>query len=115
MKNFFEAKKKVVLAGESRIFKDWTAHSSITAEDFIAALEWICEDDFDDKHRTTRAIGLTPEKIVKLKTIYDRRTGLAGYIELEDFEKNKIHSWWNGAIFEDGFNHKIMLSAKDRI
>lgn len=32
--NNFEIKKKIVLAGDSRIFKDWEAHSTITMDDF---------------------------------------------------------------------------------
>lgn len=37
--NNFEIKKKIVLAGDSRIFKDWEAHSTITMDDFISALQ----------------------------------------------------------------------------
>ena len=39
MKNYFEVKKNIVLTGNSRIFNNWAEHSSITADDFIVALE----------------------------------------------------------------------------
>lgn len=37
----FETKKKIVLAGNSRIFNDWAAHSTITMDEFISALQWL--------------------------------------------------------------------------
>ena len=41
MKNYFEVKKNIVLTGNSRIFNNWAEHSSITADDFIVALEYV--------------------------------------------------------------------------
>lgn len=38
---FFEIKKKIVLAGDSRIFNNWKEHSSITVENFIDALRMV--------------------------------------------------------------------------
>ena len=46
--NNFEVKKKIVFAGNSRIFNDWAAHSTITMADFISALQWVCEDALDE-------------------------------------------------------------------
>lgn len=68
--NNFEIKKKIVLSGNSEIFKNWSEHSNITKEDFIEALEWLCNDPLDESGRMTREIGLTPDRIVKLSRGY---------------------------------------------
>lgn len=111
----FEIKKKIVLAGNSRTFNNWKEHSTITVENFIDALEWLCEDQFDEYGRTTRAIGLESNKIVRLDTIYDNRIGCAGYIDIDGLGNPGLHKWWEGALFSDGFHHKIMLSAKENV
>lgn len=111
----FEIKKKIVLAGNSRIFNNWKEHSSITVENFIDALEWLCEDQFDEYGRTTREIGLEPNRVVRLCAIYDKLTGCAGYVDIEELKKPGLHKWWEGALFNDGFRHKIMLSAKENV
>lgn len=72
MKNFFEVKKKIVLAGDSRIFKDWAAHSTITMDEFVSALQWVCEDALDENGKLTREIALAPDRIVKLRRSNDR-------------------------------------------
>ena len=59
--HFFETKKKIVLAGESRIFNNWKEHSTITREEFLEALEWVCSDPLKEDGRMTREIGLTLE------------------------------------------------------
>lgn len=82
----FEIKKKIVLAGNSRIFNNWKEHFSITVENFIDALEWLCEDQFDEYGRTTREIGLEPNRVVRLCAIYDKLTGCAGYVDIEDIK-----------------------------
>lgn len=114
-KNNFEIKKKIVLAGGSKIFKNWSEHSTITMDDFLEALEWVCEDEFDEKNRRIRWIGLEPDRIVKLKAIYGE-DGFSSYAKIEDLE---IGGWyiprWEGKFFEDGFLHIIMLSARDRV
>ena len=56
----FETKKKIVLAGNSRIFNDWAAHSTITMDEFISALQWLCEDALDENGKLTREIALAP-------------------------------------------------------
>lgn len=58
MKNYFEVKKNIVLTGNSRIFNNWAEHSSITADDFIVALEWVCDDPLDANGMLTREIAL---------------------------------------------------------
>ena len=45
----YEAKKRIVQAGESRICNNWVEHTDITPQDFLDALEWVCEDPFDDE------------------------------------------------------------------
>lgn len=56
----FETKKKIVLAGNSRIFNDWAAHSTITMDEFISALQWLCEDALDKNGKITRESRLLP-------------------------------------------------------
>lgn len=114
--NTFKIKKKIVLSGSSRIFSNWSAHSTITQEDFLAALEWLCEDPLDDKGRLTREIALAPERIVKLRRSYDRFGMTAFYEYQSDNGGSENLGWlWSGEKFPDGFIHKISLSAKDRV
>ena len=54
----FEIKKKIVQEGGSRIFKNWNAVSGITEEEFLEALEWVCDDPNADDGLLTREIGL---------------------------------------------------------
>lgn len=114
--NTFEAKKKIVLSGTSRIFNDWAEHSTITQKDFLAALEWLCKDPLDDKGRLTREIALAPERIVKLRRSYDR-FGMTTFYEFPtDNNGSGNLGWlWSGEKFPDGFIYKISLSAKDRV
>ena len=116
--NNFEIKKKIVLAGDSKIFNNWKEHSSITIEDFLEALEWVCNDPFDNRNRRTRYIGLEPTRIVKIKAFYkdNKFTGdsFVTYIDIDTIS-DPLHSAWEGKIFKDGFVHKIMLSARDKV
>lgn len=122
-RNAFLAKKKTVLSGKSKIFKNWAAHSTITEKDFIEALDWLCDDALDEKGRMTREIGLTPTGIVKLHRIYDD----LGFCSLFLGEER-----WTGAYFKtpcttekerlfsmDGENieakYNISLSCRDRV
>lgn len=114
----FDIKKKIVLAGDSEIFKNWSEHSTITVDDFLKALEWVCEDEFDEQNRRTRWIGLEPNRIVRLKACYGRFYGFpVWYINIDDpiDEAGKRFPVWDGKFFEDGFLHKIMLSARDKV
>lgn len=114
--NTFEIKKKIVLSGSSRIFNNWSAHSTITQEDFLSALEWLCNDPKDDKGRLTREIALAPDRIVKLRRSYDR-FGMTAFYEYQSDNggSGNLGSLWSGEKFPDGFIHKISLSAKDRV
>ena len=112
----FEIKKKIVLSGSSRIFENWAAHSTITQDDFLAALEWLCSDPMDDKGRLTREIALAPDRIVKLRRSYDR-FGMTTFYEFptDNGGSGNLGWLWSGEKFSDGFTHKISLSGKDRI
>lgn len=114
--NSFEIKKKIVLAGDSRIFKDWSAHSSIAVEDFLDALQWVCADPLDENGKLTREIALSPDRIVKLRRVND---GL-GMTALYEYPRDnggdgELGSLWSGEKFPDGFIRKISLSVKDRV
>ena len=81
--HFFETKKKIVLAGESRIFNNWKEHSTITREEFLEALEWVCSDPLKEDGRMTREIGLTPTRIIRTENL----TGDSGTVS---FLKNLV-------------------------
>lgn len=118
MKNYFEVKKNIVLTGNSRIFNNWAEHSGITVDDFIAALEWVCDDPLDANGMLTREIALAPDRIVKLRRVNDHRTGITSFYKFEGDnggEKGKLGTIWGGEVFDDGFMRKISLSAKDRV
>lgn len=114
--NNFEIKRKIVLAGNSRIFNDWVAHSTITMDDFISALQWVCEDALDESGKLTREIALAPDRIVKLRRVNDS-LGMTGFYEYpsNNGSVGSLGALWNGEKFPDGFVRKISLSAKDRI
>ena len=114
--NNFEIKKKIVLAGDSRIFKDWSAHSTITMDDFVSALQWVCEDAMDKSGKLTREIALAPDRIVKLRRSSDR-FGMTAFYEhpRDNGGSGDLGSLWNGEKFPDGFIYKVMLSARDRV
>ena len=122
-RNAFLAKRKAVIEGKSAIFKDWQAHSTITKEEFIEALDWLCSDPLDKKGRLTREIGLTPSGIIKLNRVYNNVGLCAFYYEGELWcgakftvpcrtEKERIFSL-DGENLE--FLQKISLSCKDRV
>lgn len=114
--NNFETKKKIVLAGNSRIFSDWAAHSTITMDEFISALQWLCEDALDENGKLTREIALAPDRIVKLRRSNDC-FGMTAFYEFpsDNGGDGDIGSLWSGEKFPDGFVRKISLSVKDRI
>jgi hypothetical protein len=63
----FEAKKKIVEAGNSVIFNDWhrLTNGAVTMDDFIDALEWLCADPCDGgiaKNKLTRELVLKLNK-----------------------------------------------------
>ena len=121
----FEIKKKIVMNGGSRIFKNWNQLvPNLTEEMFIDALKWVCEDPKDEKGRLTREIGLTKNGIVKLKRSYDQGGMCAFY-----YQKGKLWHLWYGSSFkvpcdkpafadENGMTtvmKNISLSARDSV
>lgn len=122
----FEAKRKIVEAGASKVFKEWSAHSSITMDDFIRELEWVCSDPADggpSKDKMTREIALTPTGIKRLgrnngflTAFYELDTGLHWDGEFFEFpvttdKERRIH----GDVATYKYRCKISLSAKDRV
>ena len=95
--NNYEIKKKIVLAGGSRIFNNWKAHSNITQEGFLRELKWLCEDPMDSIGRLTRQLGCDEKRgLVRLR----RNNGEITVFYEED-------GWiWNGP---------VSISAFDRI
>lgn len=114
--NNFEIKKEIVFAGNSRIFNDWTDHSTITMDDFISALQWVCEDALDESGKLTREIALAPDRIVKLHRVNDSLC-MTGFYEYpsDNGGAGALGALWNGEKFPDGFMRKVTLSAKDRV
>lgn len=114
--NNFEIKKKIVLAGDSRIFKDWAAHSTITMDEFVSALQWVCEDALDENGKLTREIALAPDRIVKLRRSNDR-FGMTAFYEYpsDNGGDGVLGSLWSGEKFPDGFIYKVTISAKDHV
>lgn len=114
--NNFEIKKEIVLAGNSRIFNDWAAHSTITMDEFVSALQWVCEDALDESGKLIREIALSPDRIVKLRRVNDS-LGMTGFYEYpsDNGGAGALGALWNGEKFPDGFMHKVTLSAKDRV
>ena len=121
--NNFEIKKRIVLSGNSRIFNDWSEHSSITMEEFIEALEWVCNDPLNGQGKMTREIGLSPTGIVKLFRA-NREDGLCFFYKDGELwggevftrkpttEKEKKFCDDNGLLSE---LHKICISCKDKV
>ena len=112
----FETKKKIVLAGDSRIFKDWAAHSTITMDEFISALQWLCEDALDKNGKLTREIALAPARNEQLRRVNDSQ-GMTSFYEnhRDNGSDGERGALWSGEKFPDGFVRKISLSVKDRI
>lgn len=121
--NDLEVKVKIVESGNSKVFKEWSKHSNITKEDFIAALRWLCADSMNAEGKMTREIGLSPSGIVKLTRCYGK-DGLCSFYKDgvlwggERFErqpkseKELRFADKNGVISEI---HMISLSCKDRV
>lgn len=89
--NNYELKAERVKSGNSKVFTNWKAHSTISEADFLDALKWVCDDPLNEKGDLTREIGLTPEGIVKLTRVYGKEKLCSFYIN------DKL---WNGAVFE---------------
>lgn len=132
-KHGFEKKAQMVKAGGSKIFKQWSELvPELTEEDFITALEWVCDDPRggEERGKLTREIGLTKSGIVKLT-----RTGswVTSFYRLDTKElwagetfkapcekhtKDPARAKQMGLVDEDGMielHAQISLSAEDRV
>jgi hypothetical protein len=87
-----DAKKKIVEAGNSRKLKEWQKYSTVTKEEFLDALEWLCDDPLNQWHRPTREVGLTPTGLVKLKHCYYDDGSFEGFADPNGRR-------WCGALF----------------
>lgn len=68
-KHDYETKAKIVRKGGSEVFANWHKCGLITEDEFLEALEWLCDDPEDAPGgRMTREIGLevTPDMETKL-------------------------------------------------
>ena len=130
--HFFETKKKIVLTGESCIFNNWKEHSTITREEFLEAIEWVCSDPLKEDGRMTREIGLTPTGIIKLHRCYGLDGICTFYCDWKFQNGKSYRKLWNGEFFERPCknekerlyslngktvreHHKICLSCRDRV
>ena len=101
--------KTFIFNSNSKIFRSWQEHSTITETEFVEALSWLHGDPRDDQGRMTREIGLAPEGILRLTRTYTNGGRCYFYHNGE---------LWNGEHFTtDGENlktfHKITLSPED--
>jgi hypothetical protein len=124
--NHFDIKKKIIESDGSEVLKEWQKLSNISKEDFIEAIEWVCQDTFDECGRTTRKIGLEPDRIVKLKVAHDDENGITAFYNIEDnfrwdganfkipveTEKEKIFADENGLLLQ---TYKIYMDANGRV
>lgn len=125
-KHDFETKKKIVLENRSRVFKEWAKHSAITKEEFVDALEWVCDDPLDEYSRLTRGIGLEPTGLIRFERVWNNTREVVAFYNIDN---KKL---WDGAVFEEpcendrerlfankqGFlpvHRKLYIGARDRI
>lgn len=119
--NGFNYKREIVLSGNSQILKNWTELTGISADEFLEALEWVCNDPLTEWGRITRKIGLTENGIVKLDVVrtkaytalyHNGRLWCGGFFNLPCPKEYKDFS-------KDGKTirvaQKITLSCKDRV
>ena len=87
--NDFFWKRKMVKKGESETFRQWN-RQGVTLNEFLAALEWICEDAClvgDIKRETREACLLTNGRIALLNRQYRKDGSFAGVF---DSKGNKV-------------------------
>ena len=97
-----DVKKKIVLAGSSRIFNNWqkATHGKLTIETFFAGLEWLAEDPLDEKGRTTRELGLEGDgSVVHLNRFFEGPAEIVSYRYAEDYgaKRHKGCIWWGSS------------------
>ena len=97
-----DVKKKIVLAGNSRIFENWkkATHGKLMVETFFAGLEWLAEDPLDEKGRTTRELGLEGDgSTVHLTRCFEGPEEIVSYRYAEDYgaKRHKGCIWWGSS------------------
>jgi len=120
----FHVKEKIVKEGKSKILEEWQTLSSITDDDFLEALKWVCDDPANggpSKNSLTRRIGLSATKVVKLHCSWlEDEAGVVFY---------KDGFYWGGESFEVDCDNpdfsdkngkashifKIYINARDKI
>ena len=118
--NGYYEKAQLVKEGKSRIFAVWQSIMlSISRDEFISNLKWVCEDEQKDK--ASRGMALTPDGIAKLT--YDHSGSVCKAHMTETKEE------WKGArfripCFDDRYadfdgtilqRFKLDLSSKDNV
>lgn len=93
----FETKKKIVEAGNSKIFENWKTYANIRKEDFLQELEWLCADPCDGSTggavgQLTRELGCDPKRgLVRLVRHHDNCIGFRNV----SFWENGDKKMWN--------------------
>lgn len=99
-----EIKKNIVLKGESKVFQNWHEFTGVSMEDFIAGLEWLCEEPIRENGKLRRELACRRDgTLLRLTRMYDKNDFCV-------FVDEQTHRVWSG----DGMN-KISISADDRI
>ena len=103
----YEIAKKIVEAGESKIFQNWNEFTGISAEDFLEGIKWLCEEPirYPEGHKSAgklrRELGIRKSgELVRLRRVYGK-CGLCSFYE----DKPLGELWANG----------VSLSADDHI
>lgn len=102
--NHFDIKKKIVEAGNSKIFNNWHEHTGLSKEDFLAGLAWLCEDPRDEKGRLTRELGCKKGVLHKLRRCHEK-VGYDEYIATIRYEDGRLWDKQSG----------VSISADDNI
>ena len=104
MKTRLEIKKEIILKGESNVFQNWREFANVSMEDFIAGLEWLCEEPTRENGKLRRELAIKKDGTL---VYLDRHYGPTGLCAFYDAQTGRL---WSG----DGMN-KVSISADDRI
>lgn len=104
MKSKLEIKKNIVLKGESKVFQNWHEFTGVSMEDFIAGLEWLCEEPVRENGKLRRELAIKKDGTLVYLNRHYSSAGLCGFYDA------KTGRLWSG----DGMN-KVSISADDRI
>lgn len=105
----YEIAKKIVSAGDSKIFQNWHDFAGITEEDFLEGIHWLCEERrYPKGHKWAgllrRELGCTKDGLVKLRRVYTS-DGCGGWL-CTLYECRPMGCLWRGY---------VSLSADDRV